>query len=92
MPDDLPKDLRMLTSLAHHAGVALARVQLVEDLRNQVDEVRALARQVMALQEGNQQQMPVKIHAQLLQDLAVADLFLDDVQKAFRPEEVGSAR
>jgi signal transduction histidine kinase len=87
-----PTDLRMLTSLVQQAGVALARVQLVEELRNQVDEVRALARQVMALQERNQQQMAVEIHAQLLQDLAVADLFLDDAQKAFRPEEVRSAR
>jgi signal transduction histidine kinase len=46
----------------------------------------------MALQERNQQQMAVEIHAQLLQDLAVADLFLDDAQKAFLPEEVRSAR
>ena len=87
-----PRDYSMLTSLAHQAGVALARVRLIEELRNRVHEVQALARQVMALQERNQQQMAVEIHAQLLQDLAVADVFLDDAQKAFRPEEVRSAR
>jgi signal transduction histidine kinase len=65
--------------------VALCRVQLVEELQ-------ALARQVMALQERNQQQMAEEIHARLLQDLAVADLFLGDAQEAFRPEEIHSAR
>jgi signal transduction histidine kinase len=86
-----PRDTALLTSLAQQAGVALARVRLVEELKHQVHEVRALARQVMALQERNQQQMAVEIHAQLLQDLAVTDLFLDDAQKAFL-WEVCSAR
>lgn len=87
-----PKDFRMLATLSQQAALALARVRLVEKLRNQVHEVQSLARQVMALQERNQQQMAQEIHARLLQDLAMAEVFLSDAQAKFLPEEVRSAR
>ena len=94
MGDDFfhKKDLQIVTTVAQQAAAAVVRVQLMDELRGQVEEVQALARQLLALLEMNHQRMAVELHDRVLQDLFVARNLLEEAEEEFQPDKIAKSR
>jgi signal transduction histidine kinase len=85
-------DRSMLFTVGQQASIALARARLVEELRGRLEEVQALSRRLVALQERNQQRMALEIHDQALQDIYFVRLLLDGAVKDSDFEKIRRAR
>ena len=62
-------DLDILDTLAQQVAGAIRRLQLVDRLQGRIEEVQALGRQILALQERNQHRLSRELHDLVLQDL-----------------------
>lgn len=85
-------DLDILNTLAQQVTLALCRLRLVDDLQSQMEEVRAMGRQILQLQERNQHRLARELHDQLLQDLVVVRNLLEQTQETFVPARIAEAR
>jgi signal transduction histidine kinase len=72
-----PEDEKILRTVAEQAAGAIARVHLVDELQGRVDEVGALAGQVIEIEDQYQQRLSDDLHDMVLQDLLVAAKFLE---------------
>jgi signal transduction histidine kinase len=84
-------DLDILNTLAQQVANAIRRQQLVERLQGQVEEVQALGRQILALQERNQHRLSRELHDLALQRLFVVRHLLEQTQEVFAPERIEEA-
>jgi signal transduction histidine kinase len=84
-------DLDILDTLAQQVANAIRRQQLVERLQGQVEEVQALGRQILALQERNQHRLSRELHDLVLQRLFVVRHLLEQTQEIFVPERIEEA-
>jgi signal transduction histidine kinase len=82
------KDHAILLTLAQQAAIALARARLVDELKGRLDEVQALSRQLLALQERNQQRMALELHDQAVQDVLFVRQLLDSALRDATPTKV----
>lgn len=82
------EDYQTLETLAHQAAVAIARVQLLDELKHRVREVQLLSQQLQDVSERNQQQLALELHDQTIQDLAFVNQQLDGVAKDPRPARI----
>ncbi|MDY7079673.1 MAG: histidine kinase [Chloroflexota bacterium] len=62
-------DQRILETLAHQAEIALSNVLLVEALRHQLDEIRALQRQLLRSREAERARLARELHDSPIQAL-----------------------
>lgn len=85
------QDYRILATVAQQAAVAIVRVQLMDQLRDQLHEALALARAILALQEENRQQLALDLHDQVVQDLVAVRFWLEETRTTFLPERVAAA-
>jgi signal transduction histidine kinase len=83
------EDHHILMTLANQAAVAISRVELIEELHLQIQEIEALSRVLIALQERNQRRMAQELHDLVLQDLYGARSLLDP--QALDPDKVARA-
>ena len=81
-------DQAILFTLAQQAAIALARARLVDELKGRFDEVQALSRQLLALQERNQQRMALELHDQVVQDVLFVRQLLDSALRDAAPAKV----
>ncbi len=86
------EDHYILDTLAHQAAVAIARTQLVDRLQGQIHEIRALARQVIALQERNQQRLAQELHDDTAHELSVVLRLLEEPVTVHVPKKIIGAR
>jgi len=86
------QDHHALGTLAHQAAVSLARAQLVDRLQGQIHEIRALSRQVIALQERNQKRLSQELHDDVAQDLAFVLRLLEEPVETHSPRKIIGAR
>lgn len=84
-------DLDILDTLAQQVANAIRRQQLVERLQGHVEEVQALGRQILALQERNQHRLSRELHDLVLQRIFVVRHLLEQTQEIFMPEKVEEA-
>jgi signal transduction histidine kinase len=78
-------DDAILFTLAQQAAIALARARLVDELKGRLGEVQALSRQLLALQERNQQRMAFELHDQAVQDVLFVRQLLDSASGEASP-------
>ena len=87
-------DLDRLQGLAAQASVALARSRLVDDLRREQAERRALAAAIVSAQEDERRRVAEDIHDGPVQGLSAVGLMLDALVVRLRddaPDAVGEA-
>ena len=87
-------DLDRLQGLAAQASVALARSRLVDDLRREQAERRALAAAIVSAQEDERRRVAEDIHDGPVQGLSAVGLMLDALVGRLRddaPDAVGEA-
>jgi signal transduction histidine kinase len=84
-------DLDILDTLAQQVANAIRRQQLVERLQGQMEEVQALGREILALQERNQHRLSRELHDLVLQRLFVVRHLLEQTQEALMPERIEEA-
>jgi len=84
-------DLDILDTLAQQVANAIRRQQLVERLQGNVEEVQALGRQILALQERNQHRLSRELHDLVLQRIFVVRHSLEQTQEIFVPEKIEEA-
>lgn len=85
-------DHHALGTLAHQAAVALARAELVDRLQGQIHEIQALAQQVIALQERNEQRLSQELHDDVVQDLVFVLRLLEEPVETHSPRKIIGAR
>ncbi len=86
------EDHHALGTLAHQAAVAIARAELVDRLQGQIHEIQALAKQVIALQERNQQRLSQELHDDVVQDLVFVLRLLEEPVETHSPRKIIGAR
>lgn len=86
------EDHHILDTLAHQAAVAIARTQLVDRLQGQIHQSRALARQVIALQERNQQRLAQELHDDTAHELSYVLRLLEEPVQVHAPQKIIGAR
>ena len=86
------EDHHALGTLAHQAAVAIARGELVDRLQGQIHEIQALANQVIALQERNQQRLSQELHDDVVQDLVFVLRLLEEPVEVHSPRKIIGAR
>jgi signal transduction histidine kinase len=79
-------DLERLQGLAAQASVALARGRLVDDLRREQSERRALAGAIVSAQEDERRRVAEDIHDGPVQGLSAVGLMLDALVARLRDE------
>jgi signal transduction histidine kinase len=84
-------DLNILDTLAQQVAVAVRRLQLVDTLQGRMEEVQALGRQILALQERNQHRLSRELHDLVLQRLFVVRHLLQQTAEIFVPERIEQA-
>jgi two-component system NarL family sensor kinase len=85
-------DLDILDTLAQQVAVALRRLHLVDELQGQMEEVRAMGQQILALQERNRHNLSHELHDLVLQRLIVARHSLEQAQADLAPTMIVQAR
>lgn len=85
-------DLEILSTFAQQTAMAISHLQLIDALQVQVDEVRFLGRQLLALQERNQHRLSRELHDLVLQHLITARHLLERAPEVLAAEEVTRAR
>ncbi|HET6690458.1 MAG TPA: ATP-binding protein, partial [Miltoncostaeaceae bacterium] len=88
------RDLERLQGLAAQASVALARGRLLDDLRREQSERRALAGAIVSAQEDERRRVAEDIHDGPVQGLSAVGLMLDALVARLRdeaPDAVGEA-
>jgi signal transduction histidine kinase len=84
---------QLLRELASQASVVFARARMADELRGQIHEVQALSRQLLALQDKNQQRLAIELHDQTVQDLIFVIRLLQQAQRRISsplPEVAGA--
>jgi signal transduction histidine kinase len=84
-------DLDILDTLAQQVANTIRRLQLVDTLQGRVEEVQALGRQILALQERNQHRLSRELHDLVLQRLFVVRHLLEQTEEIFVPEKIEEA-
>jgi signal transduction histidine kinase len=86
------EDHTILNTLAYQAAVAIARTLLIDRLQGKMHESRALAQQVIALQERNQQRLAQELHDDIAQDLVHVLRLLEEPVEVHAPRKIIGAR
>ena len=84
-------DLDILDTLAQQVANTIRRLQLVDTLQGRVEEVQAMGRQILALQERNQHRLSRELHDLVLQRLFVVRHLLEQTDEFFVPEMIEEA-
>lgn len=85
-------DLDILDTLAQQVAVALRRLHLMDELQGQMAEIRAMGRQILALQERNRHNLSHELHDLVLQRLVIAKNSLEQAQATLAPDMIVQAR
>ncbi|HSQ08905.1 MAG TPA: GAF domain-containing sensor histidine kinase, partial [Chromatiaceae bacterium] len=85
-------DLDILDTLAQQVAHAIRRLQLVDSLQGRMEEIQALGRQILALQEKNQHSLSRELHDHVLQRLFVVRHLLEQARGASGSDRNDQAR
>ncbi len=83
----LPREMKLFEAIAERCALAIDKAQLLEELHQREEQIRALGEHMMRVEEEERRRISRELHDEVGQSLLVVRLYLEMVQNALPSEQ-----
>lgn len=83
----LPREMKLFEAIAERCALAIDKAQLIEELHQREEQIRALGEHMMRVEEEERRRISRELHDEVGQSLLVVRLYLEMVQNELPAEQ-----